>query len=84
MAKRDVATINGVSTHKVERLAKALGIKGRSASQVSEITRGLDGRVVSSAVMVVTASPLLERVKSLLWSPWTTNRRTPARHSSRS
>ena len=78
------AFINGVSTRKVERLAKALGIEGMSASQVSEITRGLDeqveafrsrtleneypvlwvdalyqkirvdGRVVSSAVMVVT------------------------------
>jgi transposase-like protein len=78
------AFINGVSTRKVERLAKALGIEGMSASQVSEITRELDeqvdafrsrsleaeypvvwmdalyqkirvdGRVVSSAVMVVT------------------------------
>jgi putative transposase len=78
------AFINGVSTRKVERLAKALGIEGMSASQVSEITRGLDeqveafrsrtleseypvlwvdalyqkirvdGRVVSSAVLVVT------------------------------
>jgi putative transposase len=78
------AFINGVSPRKVGRLAKALGIEGMSASQVSEITRGLDeqvdafrsrtleaeypvlwvdalyqnirvdGRVVSSAVMVVT------------------------------
>jgi putative transposase len=39
------AFINGVSTRKVERLAKALGIEGMSASQVSEITRGLDEQV---------------------------------------
>ena len=39
------AFINGVSTRKVERLAKALGIDGMSASQVSEITRGLDEQV---------------------------------------
>jgi len=39
------AFINGVSTRKVERLAKALGIEDMSASQVSEITRGLDEQV---------------------------------------
>ena len=39
------AFLNGVSTRKVERLAKALGIEGMSASQVSEITRGLDEQV---------------------------------------
>jgi transposase-like protein len=79
------AFVNGVSTRKVERLAKALGIEGMSASQVSEISRGLDeqveafrsreleeeypvvwvdalyekirmdGRVISAAVLVVTA-----------------------------
>jgi putative transposase len=77
------AYINGVSTRKVERLAKSLGIVGMSASQVSEITKGLsqevnqwrnrplesvypviwvdalyekirhDGRIVSSAVLIV-------------------------------
>jgi len=36
------AFINGVSTRKIERLAKGLGIEGIS---VSEITRGLDSRV---------------------------------------
>lgn len=35
------AYVNGVSTRKVERLAKALGIEGLSAGQVSEITKGL-------------------------------------------
>jgi len=39
------AFINGVSTRKVERLARSLGIEGISASQVSEITKGLDERV---------------------------------------
>jgi len=39
------AFVNGVSTRKVERLAKSLGIEGISASQVSEITKGLDERV---------------------------------------
>jgi len=39
------AFVNGISTRKVERLAKSLGIEGISASQVSEITKGLDGRV---------------------------------------
>jgi len=39
------AYVNGVSTRKVERLAKSLGIEGISASQVSEITKGLDERV---------------------------------------
>lgn len=39
------AFINGVSTRKVERLARSLGIEGLSAAQVSEITKGLDERV---------------------------------------
>ena len=77
------AYINGVSTRKMNRLAKSLGIEGLSATQVSELTKGLnqevsewrnrpiescypiiwvdalyekirqDGRVVSSAVLVV-------------------------------
>ena len=77
------AYVNGVSTRKVDRLAKSLRIIGMSASQVSQITKGLteevnkwrtselesvypviwvdalyekirqDGRIVSSAVLVV-------------------------------
>ena len=35
------AFINGVSTRKIERLAKSLGIENISASQVSEINKGL-------------------------------------------
>jgi len=37
--------INGVSTRKIERLARSPGIETISDSQVSEITRGLDERV---------------------------------------
>jgi transposase-like protein len=36
------AYVNGVSTRKIERLAKELGIENISASQVSQITKGLD------------------------------------------
>jgi len=36
------AYVNGVSTRKIERLAKELGIDNISASQVSQINKGLD------------------------------------------
>ena len=39
------AFINGVSTRKIERLARALGIENISASQVSEINKGLTEQV---------------------------------------
>jgi len=39
------AYINGVSTRKIERLAKSLGIVGLSAGQVSKITQGLQQEV---------------------------------------
>ena len=39
------AFINGVSTRKIERLAKSLGIESLSASQVSEINKGLNEQV---------------------------------------
>jgi transposase-like protein len=39
------AYINGVSTRKIERLAKELGIENVSASQVSQINKGLDEQV---------------------------------------
>jgi len=39
------AYINGVSTRKIERLTRSLGIVGMSASQVSEITKGLSQEV---------------------------------------
>ena len=37
--------VNGVSTRKIERLAKRLGIEGISRSQVSEMTKGLNEQV---------------------------------------
>lgn len=39
------AFINGVSTRKMERLARSLGIENISASQVSEINKGLNDQV---------------------------------------
>jgi putative transposase len=39
------AFINGVSTRRIERLAQALGIENISASQVSEINKGLEQQV---------------------------------------
>lgn len=39
------AYINGVSTRKVEKLAKTLGIESLSAGQVSDINKGLDEQV---------------------------------------
>ena len=39
------AFINGVSTRKIERLAQALGVENISASQVSEINKGLGNQV---------------------------------------
>ena len=39
------AFVNGVSTRKMEKLAKSLGIEGISRSQVSEITKGLNEQV---------------------------------------
>ncbi len=41
------AFINGVSTRKIERLARSLGIESISASQVSEINKGLSQQVDS-------------------------------------
>ena len=39
------AYVNGVSTRKIERLAKQLGIEGISRSQVSEMTKGLNEQI---------------------------------------
>ena len=39
------AYINGVSTRKIEQLAKKLGVETLSASQVSELNKGLDDQV---------------------------------------
>ena len=39
------AWVEGVSTRKMERLVKAMGIKGISRSRVSEMAGSLDGEV---------------------------------------
>ena len=39
------AYVNGVSTRKIERLAKQPGVEGISRSQVSEMTKGLNEQV---------------------------------------
>lgn len=41
------AFINGVSTRRIERLARALGIENISAAQVSEINKGLESQVAA-------------------------------------
>lgn len=41
------AFVNGVSTRKIEKLAKSLGIENISAGQVSEINKGLDEQVAA-------------------------------------
>ncbi|MFA5571233.1 MAG: IS256 family transposase [Sphaerochaetaceae bacterium] len=52
---------HGVSTRKVERLAKALGIESLSASQVSQMTKELDERVAEFRVRS------LEKEYAVLW-----------------
>jgi putative transposase len=49
------AFINGVSTRKIERLAQSLGIENLSASQVSEINKGLSEQVESFRTRSVEA-----------------------------
>ena len=64
------AYVNGVSTRKVERLAKSLGIEGLSATQVSEITKGLDEKVsqwrtreIDPVYPVLWVDALYERIR---------------------
>lgn len=64
------AYVNGVSTRKVERLAKSLGIEGLSSTQVSEITKGLDERVsqwrtrdIDPVYPVLWVDALYERIR---------------------
>ena len=45
MAMVREAYVNGISTRKIERLAKEMGIENISASQVSQISKGLDEQV---------------------------------------
>ncbi len=62
--------MQGVSTRKMEKLARNLGIEGISRSQVSEITRGLNdqaeefrNRHLSCAYPVIWVDALYEKVR---------------------
>ena len=65
------AYINGVSTRKIERLAKEMGIEGISASQVSQINKGLDeqieafrSRPLQSEYPFIYVDALYEKIRS--------------------
>lgn len=55
------AYINGVSTRKMARLAKSLGIEGLSAATVSEMTKGLNDEVQK------WRTRKLEKIYPVLW-----------------
>lgn len=64
------AWINGISTRKIDRLAKSLGIENISASQVSEISKGLDDMVaefrtrpLESEYPVIWVDALYEKIR---------------------
>ncbi len=64
------AFINGVSTRKIEKLAMSLGIENISASQVSEINKGLDEQVdefryrsLDSEYPVIWVDALYEKIR---------------------
>lgn len=64
------AWVNGISTRKIDRLAKSLGIENISASQVSEISKGLDdmvaefrSRPLESEYPVIWVDALYEKIR---------------------
>ena len=65
------AFVNGVSTRKMDKLAKSLGIEGISRSQVSEMTKGLNEQaeefrnrpLTSGAYPVLWVDALYEKVR---------------------
>lgn len=64
------AYVQGVSTRKLEKLAKSLGIEGISRSQVSEMTKGLNdqaeefrNRPLASVYPVLWVDALYEKVR---------------------
>lgn len=65
------AFVQGVSTRKMEKLARSLGIESLSRSQVSEMTKGLNGQVqefrsrslANSRYPVLWADALYEKVR---------------------
>lgn len=65
------AYVQGVSTRKIEKLAKSLGIKDISRSQVSEITQGLNEQaeefrnhpLTSNAYPILWVNTLYEKIR---------------------
>lgn len=64
------AYVNGVSTRKMDRLAKSLGIVGLSAGQVSELTKGLNqevsewrNRPIQACYPVIWVDALYEKIR---------------------
>ena len=62
---------NGISTRKIDRVAKSLGIENISASQVSEINKGLDemveefrNRRIEAEYPVIWIDALYEKIRS--------------------
>ena len=62
--------VNGVSTRKIENIAKGLGIESLSASEVSEINHGLDQMVdefrtrrLDAEYPVIWADALYEKIR---------------------
>jgi len=61
---------NGISTRKIDRVAKSLGIENISASQVSEINKGLDSMVdefrtrrLEAEYPIIWADALYEKIR---------------------
>ena len=64
------AYVNGVSTRKIEALAKRLGVETLSASQVSDINKGLDeqvkefrGRPLAAEYPILWVDAVYERIR---------------------
>jgi putative transposase len=64
------AWVNGISTRKIEKLAKAMGIEKLSASQVSQINKGLDemvenfrSRALEAEYPIIWVDALYEKIR---------------------
>lgn len=56
------AFVQGVSTRKMERLARSMGIENLSRSQVSEMTKGLNEQVIK-----FRSRPLADMIYPVIW-----------------
>ena len=71
MAMIQEAYVNGISTRKIERLVKEMGIENISASQVSQIGKGVDEQVeafcsrpLEKSYLFVWVDALYEKVRA--------------------